>query len=718
MQSKKVRIIEAIFFILIVVFSLKVGLEEGMAGWTAQTNSGPQHWTGVAYSAAGDYLYAVSGSSSGQIYKSSDNGVSWEALSGAGIAPWTSVATNSSGSIVVASTETGLSPGRVYVSLDGGENWSTFNPSSTESSYRDVGIAADGSEISAVSGNYIYISYNHGVNWTEFLTQGESDGWRSMILPNNGSYIYAAANSNDYIIRSDDGGSSWIVLDNAGQRNWYDITSSSDGTKLAAVVNEGYIYTSINAGSTWTARTSAGQRNWTSIASSADGTKLAAATQGGYIYTSSDSGVTWTEQTSAGSRGWVSITSTSDGARLAAAAPFVNLYTFEPDTTAPTITSISSDKANGTYGIGEVIDIDVTFSEAVTSTEGNVTVTLETGTTDRTCTFTVSNSTTGTCNYTVQAGDTSADLTVSSFEGTIEDQSENEMTSYTIGTNLAANKALVIETTPPSISSLLPSGEQASGTTSVTLEVTTDTNATCKYGTTADTAYASISNTFDTTGTTTHTQEITGLTGGTSYTYYVRCIDAYGNANTSDETISFSIAATVSSDESEDTPVNRTPSSKINSGGSSLEKTSTSNTSNSIEKLYISLKDLISSNPDEEQIKDLIQRLKEQFEELFKQIEEGAKNMTPFNQSPKPILFTKDLELSSNDSEVKLLQQFLNNNGYIIAPSGPGSIGNETTIFGYATRAALIRFQTDNSILPAEGYFGEVTRGIVNGMLN
>lgn len=121
----------------------------------------------------------------------------------------------------------------------------------------------------------------------------------------------------------------------------------------------------------------------------------------------------------------------------------------DSDTTAPIITSVSSDKANGSYKAGEVIDIDVTFSEAVTST-GNVTITLETGDTDRTCTFTVSNSTTGTCDYTVQAGDSSADLNTS-ISGTIADQSSNAMSNYTPTTTLAANKALVIDTTAPTI---------------------------------------------------------------------------------------------------------------------------------------------------------------------------------------------------------------------------------------------------------------------------
>lgn len=128
--------------------------------------------------------------------------------------------------------------------------------------------------------------------------------------------------------------------------------------------------------------------------------------------------------------------------------------TLSADSTPPTITNVSSDKADGYYKAGEVIDIDITFSEAVTST-GNVTVTLETGDTDRTCTFSVSNATSGTCNYTVQAGDTSSDLTVSSISGTIADGASNAMSNFVPSTNLATNKAIVIDTTAPIISNII-----------------------------------------------------------------------------------------------------------------------------------------------------------------------------------------------------------------------------------------------------------------------
>jgi len=134
------------------------------------------------------------------------------------------------------------------------------------------------------------------------------------------------------------------------------------------------------------------------------------------------------------------------------------------DVTPPTITSVTSSKANGSYTTGEVIPVTVNFSEAVTST-GNVTVTLETGTTDRTCTFTVSNASTGSCNYTVVAGDTTADLTVKTIAGTIADQAANAMTNFVPATNLAASKAIVIDTTAPTVAQVTAVPTPASDTT-------------------------------------------------------------------------------------------------------------------------------------------------------------------------------------------------------------------------------------------------------------
>lgn len=76
-------------------------------------------------------------------------------------------------------------------------------------------------------------------------------------------------------------------------------------------------------------------------------------------------------------------------------------------------------------------------------------------------------------------------------------------------------------------------------------------------------------------------------------------------------------------------------------------------------------------------------------------------------------VFKANLTVGSLGAEVKALQEFLNAHGYTVAVTGPGSPGNETTRFGAATKAALIKYQKAKGITPAVGYFGAKTRAAV-----
>ena len=75
--------------------------------------------------------------------------------------------------------------------------------------------------------------------------------------------------------------------------------------------------------------------------------------------------------------------------------------------------------------------------------------------------------------------------------------------------------------------------------------------------------------------------------------------------------------------------------------------------------------------------------------------------------------FSRDLKAGSTGQDVKALQVYLNTHGFAIASSGAGSAGYETTRFGGATRAALIKFQKSVGISPAAGYFGAKTRAYI-----
>jgi|GEM_PF-3134905 len=74
-------------------------------------------------------------------------------------------------------------------------------------------------------------------------------------------------------------------------------------------------------------------------------------------------------------------------------------------------------------------------------------------------------------------------------------------------------------------------------------------------------------------------------------------------------------------------------------------------------------------------------------------------------------LFTRTLNKNSTGEDVRALQIFLNQNGFIITPSGPGSPGNETTFFGDLTRDAVIKFQKAN----VENIGNNSRSGVISG---
>ena len=80
------------------------------------------------------------------------------------------------------------------------------------------------------------------------------------------------------------------------------------------------------------------------------------------------------------------------------------------------------------------------------------------------------------------------------------------------------------------------------------------------------------------------------------------------------------------------------------------------------------------------------------------QLAEGVDTTTPdFAQFGE---FTRQLQFGSRGEDVKRLQQFLNAQGFQVAPEGQaGGAGNETDFFGPKTQAALQKFQKTQGIV-------------------
>lgn len=88
--------------------------------------------------------------------------------------------------------------------------------------------------------------------------------------------------------------------------------------------------------------------------------------------------------------------------------------------------------------------------------------------------------------------------------------------------------------------------------------------------------------------------------------------------------------------------------------------------------------------------------------------------------------FDRSFSLGDRGDDVKRLQVFLNNQGFILAENGPGSPGQETDLFGILTKKQLMKFQEKYfkdvlaplNLKRGTGVFGEYTKNFINSLIN
>src|SRR5207249_200888 len=97
------------------------------------------------------------------------------------------------------------------------------------------------------------------------------------------------------------------------------------------------------------------------------------------------------------------------------------------------------------------------------------------------------------------------------------------------------------DTAPPVRSGGQPLGTLPAGTTPTTLALTTFPTPRSSDLPSAGVPYDAMTQTFATTGGTAHSTPVSGLVDGSSYAFYVRCLDTAANANPDDFAISFTV---------------------------------------------------------------------------------------------------------------------------------------------------------------------------------
>jgi hypothetical protein len=287
--------------------------------WTSTIKT-YQTFSSVASSSSGQTQIAVA--TNGNIFNSTNYGVTFNLNSSTSLSNWTSVATSSSGKYASACMNgTGVN-GSIFTSTNYGNTWSINNSAPTNCSWTSIAMSSSGQYQTAVnntSSTSVYIgtmftSTDYGNTWVQ-NSSVPSSNWSSVAMSSSGQYQTAVMNNlgsgtyNGFIFTSTDYGNTWIPNNSAPSSNWTSVSMSSSGQYQMACMNLGQgIFVSMNYGNTWINNTSAPSPTpYSSIAISSSGQYAISLVNGGAgsIYTCYNASAYWTPTGGTGSTGGI-----------------------------------------------------------------------------------------------------------------------------------------------------------------------------------------------------------------------------------------------------------------------------------------------------------------------------------------------------------------------------------------------------------------------------
>ena len=451
------------------------------------------------YAIVGAHLEDAGGTDAGAAYVFIRSGTSWSQQAKLTASDATaedafgsSVSIDGDYAIVGASLKNAAA-GAAYVFIRSGTSWSQqakltasdagaddmFGKSiSIDGEYAIVGAEFDDDGGTDAGAAYVFV--RSGTSWSQqaklTVSDGEVEDFFGFSVSIDGNYAIVGAESDDngasdqgvaYVfIRS---GTSWsqqakLTASDAEAEDFFGHSVSIDGdyaivgayAEDTGGTDAGAVYVFVRSGTSWSQQA----KLTASDAEAEDRFGWAGALSDGAVSIDGEYAIVGAQLEDAG------------GTNAGAA------YTYYTDRTAPTISSVTSSTSDGSFKIGDEINITLNFSEAVTLSGGNLNINLETGDTDRQVTISsISSANSASGTYTVQSGDVSTDLSVNTIAlsaGTLSDDASNNMSSFSIpsGSNLADNSTIVVDGVVPTVSSVSASTTDGTYTAGDTIAVT------------------------------------------------------------------------------------------------------------------------------------------------------------------------------------------------------------------------------------------------------
>lgn len=701
-----------------------------------KTNAFGPAGTYASIAASLDGTKLILGTIGGSLYTSSDAGVTWIERTAAGSGTWYGVASSSDGTKLVASNYGGY----IYTSADSGVTWTPQTGIGTDN-WNFTSVSSDGTQLLVFSHDTMafQMSTDSGATWHTRTRTGLPDFPESMSFSSDGTKIVATIGccGHTSLYRSTDSGLTWSLLPATHNGTYYsNVVSSGDGLKITVgYTEEFYDEASENTYTNFGFDISSdGGQSWTSsvyssdqfdmfpprlfyLAMSGDGgtvvsTEIGTGRMEVYYFGGSYSAVASTLWMSAtgysisSDAGKIvaynlnSISLSENGGANFSATPYVLTYTAgdHGSISGPTPQNIGAGGSGSSvtavpvagYHFASWSDASTTNPRTDTNILASHTYTASFAANPTyTLTYTAGahGSITGTATQSILGGADGTAVTAVpeagySFVSWSDASTANPRTDVGITQNISVTASFVSNVTVPTVTAV--SASAITTTTAMlngTITATGGENVTVRgfhWGTTASYGSTTVANGSFSAGD--FSANLTGLARNTTYHYQAYATNSAGTSVSSD-----AIFATNRVGTSHFTTIVAIPndsSDQSNSGGGSVVLPPTP------------------TSPEPVSI--------------------------PPSPKPTPFLFTHLLRRGTVEVDVKMLQNFLNTHGFVLATSGVGSLGEETNVFGPLTEKAVSFFQVSHAkdilvplgLTKPTGIFGPYTMKVVNAVLH
>lgn len=167
------------------------------ATWNAMTGAGTPQWDSVFVS--DDGLVIVGCAVPGNLQVSRNGGTSWSSITSVGINRlWRGISGSTDGKVLFACSSG--SSGRPVLSTDYGVTWSAISVGSTTVSWWNTSVSINGNKLlTAQSDGYIYVSQDGGTNWTSFISSPGTtiQNWEGLAMTPDGKTLIVGTQGTD-----------------------------------------------------------------------------------------------------------------------------------------------------------------------------------------------------------------------------------------------------------------------------------------------------------------------------------------------------------------------------------------------------------------------------------------------------------------------------------------------------------------------------------------